>query len=101
MIHAETKLPTPEPADGRPVASGDEWLGKNAGTRRRLWERLNPRHRRELHVLARALAMRQAKERMPENIRLQLLAALNELERLSRRIEQLLVLLTKPTPPRR
>lgn len=101
MIHTEGKPPSPEPAEGRPVASGDEWLGKNSGTRRRLWERLNPRHRRELHVLARALAMRQAKEHIPENIRQQLLAALDELERLSRRIGQLLVLLTKPTPPRR
>jgi hypothetical protein len=100
MIRAETKPPAPEPTEGRPVASGDEWLGKNSGTRRRLWERLNPRHRRELHVLARALAMRQTKERIPENIRSQLLASLDDLERLSRRIEQLLVLLTKPTPPR-
>ena len=100
MIHAEIKPPSPEPTEGRPVASGDEWLGKNSGTRRRLWERLNPRHRRELRVLARALAMSQTKERIPGSIRQQLLSTLGELERLSRRIEQLLVLLTKPTPPR-
>ena len=99
MIHAETKPPLPEPAEGRPVASGDQWLGKNSGTRRRLWERLNPRHRRQLRVLARALAMSQAKEHIPEIIRQQLLSALSELERLSQRIEQLLVLLTKRTPP--
>ena len=100
MIHAESKPPSPEPAEGRPVASGDEWLGKNAGTRRRLWERLNPRHRRELRLLARALAMSQTKEHIPPSIRQQLLAAVDEFGRLSRRIEQLLVLLTKPTPPR-
>lgn len=100
MIHTESKPPSPEPGEGRPVASGDEWLGKNASTRRRLWERLNPRHRRELRLLARALAMSQVKERIPPGIRQQLLAALDEFGRLSRRIEQLLVLLTKPTPPR-
>lgn len=100
MIHTETKPPVPEPDNGRPVASGDAWLGKNSGTRRRLWERLNPRHRRELRLLARALAMSQAKESIPHYIRPQLLAALDELGRLSRRIQRLLVLLTKPTPPR-
>jgi hypothetical protein len=96
MIHAEPKPPSPEPVAGRPVASGDEWLGKNAGARRRLWERLNPRHRRELRILARALALRQAKERVPENIRQRLLAALDEFERLTCRIEQLLARLGKP-----
>ena len=100
MIHTETKPPLPEPDNGRPVASGDAWLGKNSGTRRRLWERLNPRHRRELRLLARALAMSQAKERIPASIHRQLLTALDELDRVSRSIEHLLVLLTKPTPPR-
>lgn len=100
MIHSGTKPPPPEPARGRPVASGDEWLGKNSSARRRLWERLNPRHRRQLRVLARALALRQAKERLPETIRPKLLAALEELDRLAHRIEQTLATLTKPTPPR-
>jgi hypothetical protein len=96
MIHTETKPPSPEPVEGRPVASGDEWLGKNAGARRRLWERLNPRNRRQLRVLAHALVLRQAKERIPENLRQQFLSALDDLERLTRRIEQLLAKLGKP-----
>ncbi|HEV2490834.1 MAG TPA: hypothetical protein VGT03_13595 [Candidatus Acidoferrales bacterium] len=96
MIHTETKPPSPEPVEGRPVASGDEWLGKNAGARRRLWEHLNPRHRRELRVLARAFVLRQAKERIPESLRQQFFSALDELERLTRRIEQLFVKLGKP-----
>ena len=100
MIRSETKPPPPEPADGRPVASGDEWLGRNSSARRRLWEQLNPRHRLELRLLARALALRQSKGRIPENIRQKLLAALEELDHLARRIEHILATLTKPTPPR-
>jgi hypothetical protein len=96
MIHTEPKPPSPEPVGGRPVASGDEWLGKNAGARRRLWESLNPRHRRELRILARVLTLRQAKERIPESLRQQFFSALDELERLTRRIEQLLAKLGKP-----
>jgi len=75
----------------QPTASGEEWLGRNAPEKRRLWERLNPRHRKLLRVLATALALRQDKAHLPEPVRARLLAALNELERLAARIEQLFV----------
>jgi len=100
MITTKTNnaLPVIEPATGRPVASGEQWLGRNAGSGRRLWERLNPRHRRQLLLLARALARRQEKARLPEAVRTKLLAALNELERLAARIEKLLAAVASQTP---
>lgn len=79
-----------------PTASGEEWLGRNRGEKRRLWERLNPRHRKLLRVLATALALRQDKAHRPEPVRARLLAALDELERLAARVEQLLTLHKQP-----
>lgn len=100
MIHNREKSPSPEPFRGRPVASGDDWLGRGkSDDRRRLWEHLSPPHRRQLRILARALALRQGKARLSEDVRSRLLTALGELDRLSRRIEQLLAALTKPTTP--
>lgn len=74
----------------RPVASGEEWLGRNTPGPQRLWERLNPRHRRTLVVLARALVLHQAKEDLPTALRGALRAALDDLERLVARIDRLL-----------
>jgi len=92
-----------EPVSGRPVASGEQWLGRDAASpetsRRRLWARLNPRHRKQLRLMARALALRQAQARLPEAARRKLLAALDELERLVARIEKLLAELATRTPP--
>jgi hypothetical protein len=99
MIRTLRQHPAPEPAEGKPVASGEEWLGRNASGRRRLWERLNPRHRKLLRVLARALVVRQEKARVPEPVWSKLAAALEELDRLARRIEQLLATLASRTPP--
>jgi hypothetical protein len=90
MITAKPEAPAPELGGGRPVASAEQWLGRNASGRRQLWERLNPRHRKQLRLLARALVLRQSKARLPEPVCERLLAALDELERLTRRIEQLL-----------
>ena len=92
-----------EPATGRPVASGEQWLGRNTNnpeaSGRRLWERLNPQHRRLLRLLARALVLRQEKARLPEAFRARLLAALDELDRLTARIEKLLAAVATRTPP--
>jgi hypothetical protein len=82
----------------QPTRSAEQWLG--IGDRRRLWERLNPRHRRLLRVLAHALVLAQDKARLPELARMRLLAALDELERVARRLEQFLTL-TKEKNPRR
>jgi hypothetical protein len=105
MIQNRPRKPEPEPAEGKPVASGEEWLGRppqgtndrgeagRAAERRRLWERLSPQHRRLLRVLARALVLRQTKGRQPEAVSEKLLFALMELERLGRRIEEALTAL--------
>lgn len=89
-----------EPETGRPAGSGEEWLGRNQSAKRRLWERLNPRHRKELRVIAEALAMQQKHANLPESLRVRLSQSIDEVERLARRIEALLVELTRRTPPR-
>ncbi len=88
-----------EPAGGRPEVSGEQWLGRNASSKRRLWERLNPRHRKLLQQLARALALRQSQARLPDELRAKLLAALEELERIAARIEKILATVATRTPP--
>ena len=101
MITPNTKAqpPAAEPAEGRPVASGEQWLGRNADGRRRTWERLNPRHRKTLLALARALALRQSQARLPETVRGRLLTVLDELDRLVARIGKLLAAVAIRTPP--
>ena len=99
MIHSRIEQPAPEPNEGKPVASAEQWLGRNTSDRRKLWERLNPRHRRLLRLLARALVLRQGKARLPEAERSRLAAALDEVERLARRIEQILATLANRTTP--
>ncbi len=100
MIRHTAPQILPEPTEGNPVASAEQWLGRNASTRRRLWEQLNPRHRKQLRLLARALVLHQEKARLPEALRVRLSAALDELERVTNRIEQLLATLTNRTPSR-
>ena len=101
MIPAKTVNPplVLEPAAGRPEVSAEQWLGQNAPGKRRLWERLNSRHRKQLRLLARALALRQMQARLPEPARAKLAALLDELERLAARIEKLLAALATRTPP--
>ena len=72
------------------MASGEQWLGRNAGGRRRMWERLNPRHRKTLLMLARALALRQSQARLPEQAQAKLHAIVDEIERLASRTEKFL-----------
>lgn len=90
-----------EPQTGRPAESGESWLGRNRSEKRRLWERLNPRHRKELRLLAEALALQQNHAQLPESTRARLDAAIAELARLTRRIAVLLAEVARRTPPPR
>jgi hypothetical protein len=89
----------PEPQTGRPAQSGEAWLGRNQSEKRRLWERLNPRHRKELRMLAEALALQQNHGRLPEGTRVKLDAALNDWDRIVRRIAAILAEVARRTPP--
>jgi hypothetical protein len=89
-----------EPETGRPAGTGEEWLGRNRSAKRRLWERLNPRHRKELRVIAEALAMQQTHANLPEPLRSRLSESIEQVERLARRIGVLLAEVTRRTPPR-
>jgi type II secretory pathway component PulM len=95
----ETTDPPPEPQTGRPAQTGEAWLGRNRSEKRRLWERLNPRHRKELRTLAQALALRQTHARLPEPAHSRLNAALAELERVVGRIAAILAEVARRTPP--
>jgi hypothetical protein len=89
-----------EPEAGRPAGTGEEWLGRNRSAKRRLWERLNPRHRKELRVIAEALAMQQTHANLPEPLQARLSESIEQVERLARRIGVLLAEVTRRTPPR-
>jgi hypothetical protein len=89
-----------EPEAGRPAGSGEQWLGRNRCAKRRLWERLNPRHRKELLMIAKALAMQQTHANLPEPLRARLSESIEEVERLARRMGALLAEVTRRTPPR-
>jgi hypothetical protein len=91
--------PVAEPESGRPAGTGEEWLGRNRSTRRRLWERLNPRSRGQIRVLAEALALQQTHAQLPESARARLSVAMAELERLVARIRTLLAEVARRTPP--
>jgi hypothetical protein len=89
-----------EPEAGWPAGTGEEWLGRNRSAKRRLWERLNPRHRKELRMIAEALAMQQTHANLPEPLRARLSESIEQVERLARRIRVLLAEVTRRTPPR-
>jgi hypothetical protein len=97
--HTPHASQAPEPQTGQPATSGEAWLGRNKSEKRRLWERLNPRHRKELRMLAEALAPQQNHARLPEATRARLDAALAELDRVIRRIAGILAELARRTPP--
>jgi len=90
--------PVAEPETGRPAGTGEEWLGRNRSSRRRLWERLNPRSRKQLRLLAEALALQQTHANLPEPVRRRLSAAVDELERLLARVRAILVEVARRTP---
>lgn len=87
-----------EPETGRPAGTGEEWLGRNRSSKRRLWERLNPRSRKQIHVIAQALALQQTHARLPEPLRARLSAAVQELERHLARLRALLAEVARRTP---
>ena len=100
MIQETRKIEqSTEPQTGRPAETGEAWLGRNHSEKRRLWERLNPRHRKELRMLAEALALQQNHGRLPEPVKSRLDAALGELERVVRRIAAILAEVARRTPP--
>jgi len=100
MIRTKPKnTPVAEPDAGRPAGSGEEWLGRNRSSKRRLWERLNPLSRKQIRIIAEALALEQTNAQLPEPLRARLSAALQELERLVTRIRALLVEVARRTPP--
>jgi hypothetical protein len=96
--NGKTEL-APESQTGRPAQSGEAWLGHNRSGKRQLWERLNPRHRKELRMLAEALALQQTHARLSESARSQLAAVLEELARVVRRIAPILAEVARRTPP--
>src|SRR5437870_13852932 len=100
MIKTKPKnvAPVAEPETGRPAGTGEEWLGRNQSSKRRLWERLNPRSRQQIHVIAEALALQQTHARLPEPLRARLSAAVEELERHLARIRALLLEVARRTP---
>jgi hypothetical protein len=89
-----------EPGDGLPAASAEEWLGRNRDGKRRLWERLNPRHRKALHILAEALAAQQSHAKLEDQMRGKLSQLLADVERLANRASALLAEVARRTRPR-
>ena len=88
-----------EPDAGRPAGTGEEWLGRNRSSKRRLWERLNPLSRKQIRVIAEALALQQTHAQLPEPLRARLSAVHGEIDRLVNRIRALLVEVARRTPP--
>ena len=102
MIHPRKRNtePVAEPETGRPADTGEEWLGRNRSSKRRLWERLNPRSRGQIRMIAEALALQQTHAQLPEPLRARLSALMNEFERLAARTRALLAEVARRTPPR-
>ena len=100
MIRTKTQSAPPiaEPEAGRPAGTGEEWLGRNRSSKRQLWERLNPRSRKQIRVMAEALALQQTHAQLPEPLRARLSAAVSELERHLARIRALLLEVARRTP---
>ena len=95
----QNAAPVAEPEAGRPAGSGEEWLGRNRSSKRQLWERLNPLSRKQIRVIAEALALQQTHAQLPEPLRARLSAVHNELEHLVNRINRLLIEVARRTPP--
>ena len=102
MIRAKTQGAerNVEPEAGRPEGTGEQWLGREESAGKRLWERLNPRHRKQLRVIAEALAAEQTHARLPDEMRARLSAAIAELDRVASRLAALLIEVARRAPPR-
>jgi hypothetical protein len=94
----QNTAPMAEPEAGRPAGSGEEWLGRNRSSKRKLWERLNPRSRKQIRVVAEVLALQQTHAQLPEPLRARLSAAIDELERHVARLRALLLEVARRTP---
>src|SRR3989449_1240711 len=79
MIQPRKQNPAPvaEPETGRPVGTGEEWLGRNRSSKRLLWERLNPRSRKQIRLIAEALALQQTHAQLAEPLRARLSASID------------------------
>jgi len=89
-----------EPASGKPAASAEDWLGRNRTEKRRLWERLSPRHRKTLRLLAEALAAHQTHAKLEETTRGKIAQLLADAERLANRAAAILAEVARRTRPR-
>jgi len=89
-----------EPSAGRPASSAEEWLGRNRGEKQQLWERLNPRHRKSLRILAKALAAQQTHARLEDPTRRKLSQLLADVEHLAARAAAILAEVARRTRPR-
>ena len=85
---------------GRPAGTAEEWLGRNRGEKQRLWEKLNPRHRKTLRLLAEALVAQQKHARLDEAVRGKLGLLLADIEQVANRAAVLLGRVARRTPPR-
>jgi hypothetical protein len=88
-----------EPQGGCPAGSGEEWLGRNRSSKRRLWEKLNPRSRKQIQMIAEGLALQQCHAQLPDVAKSKLSACMAEVERLASRIKMILVEVARRTPP--
>jgi hypothetical protein len=95
----QNAAPVAEPETGRPAGTGEEWLGRNRSSKQRLWERLNPRNRGQIRLIAEALALHQTHAQLPEPLRGRLSATAGEVERLAGRLRGLLAEVARRTPP--
>src|SRR6202140_5915 len=95
-----TPAPVAEPEAGRPAGTGEEWLGRNRSSKRRLWERLNPRSRAQIRMIAEALALQQTHAQLPESGGGRRNSAMDEGERRAGRVRGLLAAVARRTPPR-
>jgi hypothetical protein len=93
------KTPEMEPETGRPAGTGEQWLGRNRSSKRRLWERLNPRNRKQIRAIAQGLALQQSHAQLPDFAKGKLSACMAEVERLANRIRAILEEVARRTPP--
>src|SRR6266404_4806938 len=96
----QNTTPVAEPETGRPAGSGEEWLGRNLSSQRRLWERLNARSRGQIRMVGRRLALQRTHSKLTEPLRARLSATIGEIERLVHPTWALLAEVARRTPPR-
>lgn len=72
----------------------------DAAERRRLWQTLNPLHRKYVYILARALAARQQKTRLAEDVYRELAKHVEVIERLLSTLAPRLKNISRPQPAR-